>query len=59
MRPEVGPLADRVDLIRETLAAAGVNLVLLDRPEDLTLRSLARGGFFGFWKKVQRHACAY
>ena len=37
---------------------AGVDLVLLDRPEDLALRSLATGGFFGFWKKVQRQANA-
>ena len=56
MRPEVGPLADRINLIRDTLAAAGAELVLLDHPGDLAVRSMATGGFFGFWKKVQRHA---
>ena len=58
MRPETGPLADRIKPIRKTLAGAGVDLVLLDRPEDLALRSLATGGFFGFWKKVQHQANA-
>ena len=58
MRPETGPLADRIKPIRKTLAGAGVDLVLLDRPEDLALRSLATGVFFGFWKKVQHQANA-
>lgn len=54
LRPEVGPLADQLPRLRETLAGGGVELVLFDRPEDTKVRSLATGGFFNFWKKCQR-----
>ena len=47
LRPEVGPLHDRVDQI------TGAELHLLVRPEDRFLRSFAKAGFFGFWKKLQ------
>lgn len=49
MRPEVGPLHDRLDSFVET----GLKLILVVRPEDRYLRSLARSGFFGFWKKLR------
>lgn len=49
MRPEVGPLHDQLG----DLAQAGVESKLLVRKEDRYLRELARGGFFGFWKKLQ------
>jgi deoxyribodipyrimidine photo-lyase len=49
MRPEVGPLHDRLDSFKK----AGLKLSLLVRPEDRYLRSLARSGFFGFWKKLR------
>lgn len=54
LRPEVGPLADAVPALRDALSARSIGLVLLDRPSDLTLRPYATGGFFTFWKKVQR-----
>lgn len=52
MRPEVGPLDDQIEAVRIALSTAGVRLVLHDRPEDLALRPLATGGFFGFWEKL-------
>ena len=54
MRPEIGPLHDRLKALETVLRQMGVSLVLVDRIEDLELRSLATGGFFGFWKKVQK-----
>ena len=54
MRPEIGPLNDQLDKITSALSNAGIDLVLFDRPEDLTLRPLATGGFFNFWKKMQK-----
>lgn len=53
MRPEVGLLDDEVEIIREALMNQGVRLVLVDREEILDSRSLATGGFFGYWKKIQ------
>ncbi|MDG2399155.1 MAG: FAD-binding domain-containing protein [Akkermansiaceae bacterium] len=49
MRPEVGPLHDRLGSFNES----GLKLSLVVRPEDRYLRSLARSGFFGFWKKLR------
>jgi deoxyribodipyrimidine photo-lyase len=54
MRPEIGPLHDQLPDIQATLAQAGIGLLLIDRPEDLVLRPLATGGFFGFWEKMQK-----
>lgn len=54
IRPEIGPLHDRFEALETGLREMGVSLVFVDRPEDLELRSLATGGFFGFWKKVQK-----
>ncbi|MEP4077215.1 FAD-binding domain-containing protein [Haloferula sp.] len=54
LRPEVGPLGDRVAALQENLAASGIGLILMDRPEDIVVRPLAKGGFFGFWKKMQQ-----
>ncbi len=54
LRPATGPLNDSVPALRAALAAAGVRLVLVDRPEDLRLRPLATGGFFQFWERVRK-----
>ncbi len=47
MRPEVGYLRDWVGEVR----TLDFNLVV--RAEDRYLRGFAKGGFFGFWKKLQ------
>jgi hypothetical protein len=52
LRPEVGPLADELATGRARMEAAGIRLVLVDRPEDVALRPLANGGFFQFWEKL-------
>jgi len=52
MRPEPGPLDDDLSSIERALADAGVRLALVDRPEDLALRPLAKRGFFDFWRKI-------
>lgn len=52
MRPDPGPLDDALQEVRNALAAAGVRLALMDRPEDVVLRPLAKRGFFDFWKKL-------
>jgi len=52
MRPDPGPLDDDLTGIRHILESSGVRLVLIDRPEDLALRPLAKRGFFDFWKKL-------
>ena len=52
MRPAVGPLADMISDLRVTLKGKGIELLLLDRLQDRSLRRFATGGFFGFWKKV-------
>ncbi|MEY5020450.1 MAG: hypothetical protein RLZ22_1538 [Verrucomicrobiota bacterium] len=54
MRPEIGPLNDQLNKITNALSNAGVDLVLFDRPEDLSLRPFATGGFFNFWEKMQK-----
>ena len=54
MRPEIGPLHDQLDHLHAALSNAGIELIFLDRPEDLALRPLATGGFFGFWEKMQK-----
>jgi deoxyribodipyrimidine photo-lyase len=54
MRPEIGPLHDQLENLQAALLNAGIELILFDRPEDLGLRSLATGGFFGFWEKMQK-----
>lgn len=46
LRPEVGYLHD-------SLPEGEKEVHLLVRPEDRYLRSFAKGGFFGFWKKLQ------
>ncbi|MEM9017833.1 MAG: FAD-binding domain-containing protein [Verrucomicrobiota bacterium] len=52
MRPFVGPLADRLSEIEETLEASGVKLELIRRTEDVEAMNRATAGFFGFWKKT-------
>lgn len=54
MRPEIGPIYDQLGELEAALTKAGIDLVLFDRPEDLALRPLATGGFFGFWEKMQK-----
>lgn len=54
MRPEIGPLHDQLHHLHAALSNAGIELILIDRPEDLALRPLATGGFFGFWEKMQK-----
>jgi deoxyribodipyrimidine photo-lyase len=54
MRPEIGPLHDQFHDLHSGLAKSGVELVLFDRHEDLVLRPLATGGFFGFWEKMRK-----
>lgn len=54
MRPEIGPLHDPLHDLQTALAKAGIDLVLFDRAEDLALRPLAGGGFFGFWEKLRK-----
>jgi hypothetical protein len=55
LRPEIGPLRDSLDLVRSNLAQAGVRLVLIDRPEDVKIRSWATGGFFPFWARAREN----
>lgn len=52
MRPDPGPLDDAMPSLRRALEASGIGLVLIDRPDDLALRPLAKRGFFNFWKKL-------
>ncbi len=54
LRPDTGPLDDALPSISASLAAAGIHLALIDRPRDLVLRSLATGGFFQFWERLQK-----
>ena len=54
MRPEVGPLNDSLLAIYDALATAGIRLVLADRPEDLSVRHFAGGGFFQFWERLRK-----
>jgi hypothetical protein len=54
MRPEIGPLNDSLPGASAALAEAGVRLVLVDRPEDLSIRHFAGGGFFQFWERLRK-----
>jgi deoxyribodipyrimidine photo-lyase len=54
MRPEIGPIHDQAHELQIALANAGIDLVFLDRSEDLALRPFATAGFFGFWEKMQK-----
>lgn len=54
LRPDVGPLQDQMPSLARALAAKGIRLVFLDRPEDMRLQPLATGGFFGFWEKLRK-----
>jgi deoxyribodipyrimidine photo-lyase len=54
MRPEIGPLHDQLGHLQAALSNADIELIFFDRPEDLALRPLATGGFFGFWEKMQK-----
>ena len=50
LRPEVGPLRDSLRNLEGDFARLG----LVVRPEDRFLRARARGGFFAFWKDLQK-----
>lgn len=54
LRPEVGPLADSLPVLRDALAGAGIELVLIDRPEDQRVRPFATAGFFPFWERLRK-----
>lgn len=54
LRPGTGPLADQLATLRTHLPSH-TRLVLIDRPEDLSLRPFASRGFFPFWEKAHRH----
>lgn len=54
LRPEIGPLHDQLPQLQHTLHQHGIRLALIDRPEDLELRPMARKGFFNYWKTLQR-----
>ena len=53
MRPEVGAVADALQSAFDPLQGE-VTACWIDRPEDLEVRQLATGGYFGFWKKYQK-----
>jgi hypothetical protein len=59
MRLEIGPLHDQLDYMQAALSNAGIELILFDRPEDLAIRPLATGGFFGFWEKMQNKVVSF
>lgn len=54
LRPEIGLLHDELASLVSELAAVGIHLALVDRHRDLEIRSLATGGFFQFWEKMQK-----
>lgn len=54
LRPDIGPLQDQMPSLVSSLAAKGIRLVFLDRPEDMRLRPLTTGGFFGFWETLRK-----
>jgi deoxyribodipyrimidine photo-lyase len=54
MRPEAGPLEDRILDLERRLGDRGIGLSMLDRPHDLELRPLATGGFFKFWENMKK-----
>lgn len=51
--PAVGPLNDQLPGIRESLTAAGAELILCRRHTDFELWPYAKQGFFPFWEQVQ------
>lgn len=53
MRPFVGPLADELPAIETRLRKSGIELILVRRPDDVTIMNKATAGFFGFWKKTK------
>ena len=54
LRPEIGPLNDSMPPLRAALTQAGIQLVLIERPEDLKIRPFATGGFFQFWERLRK-----
>lgn len=54
IRPEVGPLNDSLPALRVALALAGIRLIPITRPEDLSIRHLATRGFFPFWEQLKK-----
>lgn len=54
LRPEIGPLHDRLDQLKSDLTKLGVTLHLIIRKEDALLRPLAKKGFFPFWLSLQK-----
>jgi deoxyribodipyrimidine photo-lyase len=54
LRPDIGPLSDALERLRKSLTASGIQLLQVDRAEDLELRPLAQGGFFQFWEKLSK-----
>ncbi|MEN8847380.1 MAG: FAD-binding domain-containing protein [Akkermansiaceae bacterium] len=53
LRPEIGPLHDKLPALQAALAKENIALHLIIRPEDQILRPFAKSGFFPFWKKLQ------
>ncbi|MBC8127348.1 MAG: DNA photolyase [Gloeobacteraceae cyanobacterium ES-bin-144] len=58
IRPEIGPLHDSLTPLRAALSQAGIRLVLIERPEDLSIRNFATGGFFQFWERIRKNLFA-
>ncbi|MBC7981291.1 MAG: hypothetical protein H7Y36_12080 [Armatimonadetes bacterium] len=54
LRPGVGPLEDALSGISAVLNTHGIQLIQIDRPQDLLLRPLATGSFFQFWEKMRK-----
>ena len=54
IRPEIGPLNDSLPQLRAALSQAGIRLILIDCPQDFSIRHFATGGFFQFWERVQK-----
>jgi len=52
LHPFCGPLADLLPDLGNGLAARGIRLELVRRPEDCAVMAFATGGFFGFWEKT-------
>lgn len=52
--PMIGYLNDEVVKVREKLSKEGISLVLMRTENELEYLNLARGGFFGFWKKIKK-----
>ena len=53
-QPWVGPLQEALPNIETQLVDGGVKLHLLTKSSDRVWLPLATGGFFGFWKKLQK-----